>query len=58
MGTSNKFLIDVFNNLQLQKDEIKETNEALNDSLDDNEKVYSNKSMEKSKDIEPHPAFF
>ena len=49
MGTSNKFLIDVFNNLQLQINEIEDTIEALIDSLDDNKKVYSN---EKSKDNE------
>ena len=54
MGTSNKFLIDVFNNLQLQINEIEDTIEALIDSLDDNKKVYSN---EKSKDNESHPAY-
>ena len=37
-------------------DESKETIEALNDSLDDNEEVYSNKFKEKSKDIESHTA--
>ena len=56
--TSNKFLINVFNNLQLQNDEIKETIEALNDSLDDNEEVYSAESKEKTKDIESKPAYF
>ena len=30
----------------------------MNDSLDDNEKVYLNESKEKSKDIESHPAYF
>ena len=35
-------------------DEIKETIEALNDSLNDNEEVYSKEFKEKSKDIEPH----
>jgi len=30
---------------------LKETIEALNDSLDDNEEVYSNASKEESKDI-------
>ena len=45
MGTSNKFLIDVFfNHLQFQNDDIKKAIETLNDSLDDNEEVYSNKS--------------
>ena len=39
-------------------DEIKETIEALNDSLDDNEEVYSNESKEKSKDIESQPAYY
>ena len=34
---------------------MKETIEALNDSLDDNEEVYSNESKE---DIESHPAYF
>ena len=29
----------------------------MNDSLDDNEEVYSNYSKEKSKDIESHPAY-
>ena len=29
----------------------------MNDSLDDNEDVYSNNSKEKSKDIETHPAY-
>ena len=58
-GTSNEFLIDVFNNLQLQIDEIEEAIEALNDSLDDNEEVYSNEeSKEKSKDIQSHTAYF
>ena len=33
MGMSNEFLIDVFNNVQLQNDEIKETIEALNDTV-------------------------
>ena len=37
---------------------LKETIEALNDSLDDNEEVYSNESKEESKDIESHPAYF
>ena len=37
---------------------LKETIEALNDSLDDNEEVYSSESKEKSKDIESHPAYF
>ena len=38
----------------------KETIEALNNSLDDNEEVYSNESKEESKDIESqsHPAYF
>ena len=39
-------------------DEIKETIEALNDGLDDNEEVYSNESKEKSKDIESQPAYY
>ena len=43
MGASNKFLIDIFNNLQFQEDEIMETIEALNDNLDDNEEVHSSK---------------
>ena len=30
----------------------------MNDSLDDNEEVYSNESKEKSKDIESCPAYF
>ena len=30
---------------------------ASNDSLDDNEEVYSNKSKEWFKDIESHPAY-
>ena len=30
----------------------------MNDSLDDNEEVYSNESKEKSKDIESHPAYY
>ena len=38
--------------------EIKETIEALNDTLDDNEKENLNKSKEKSKDIESHPAYY
>ena len=29
----------------------------MNDTLDDNEEVYSNDSKEKSKDIESHPAY-
>ena len=33
------------------------TIEALNDSLDENEEVYSNESKEKSKDIESHPVY-
>ena len=37
---------------------LKETIEALNDSLDDNEEVYSNESKEKSKDIESQPAYY
>ena len=37
---------------------LNETIEALNDSLDDNEEVYSNKSKEESKDIESRPAYF
>ena len=41
-----------------QIDEIKETIDELNDSLDDNEEVYSNESKEESKDIESHPAYF
>ena len=36
----------------------KETIEALNDSLDDNEEVYSKESKEESKGIESHPAYF
>ena len=51
MVTSNKFLIDVFNNLQLQNDEIKENIEALNNSINDNKEVNSNKSKGKSKDF-------
>ena len=39
-------------------DGIKETIEALNDSLDDNETAYSNASKETPKDIEFHPAYF
>ena len=39
-------------------EEVKETIEALNDSLDDNEEVYSNKSQEKFKDIESQPAYY
>ena len=35
--------------IELQIDEIKETIEALNDSLDGNEEVYSNKSKENPK---------
>ena len=38
-------------------EEIKETIEALNDNLDDNEEMHSNESKEKSKDIESHPAY-
>ena len=59
MGTSNKFLIDVFSNLQIRnwQKKIKKTIEALNDSLDDNEEVYSNESKEKYKDIVSHPAY-
>ena len=49
MCTSNKFLIDIFISCSYAIDEIKETIEALNDSLDDNEK-------EKFKDVETHPA--
>ena len=30
----------------------------MNDSLDDNEEVYSSESKEKSNDIESHPAYF
>ena len=41
----------------LKIDEIKETIETLNDSLDDNEEVYSNRSKEKYKDIESHPTY-
>ena len=39
-------------------DEVYETIEALNDSLDDNEEVYWNESKDNSKDIESHPAYF
>ena len=38
-------------------DEVKETIKALNNSLEDNEEVYSNNSKEKSKDIESIPAY-
>ena len=31
---------------------------TLNDSLDDNEEVYSNESKEGSKDVESRPAYF
>ena len=34
---------------------MKETIEALNDSLDDNEEVFSNESKEKYKYFESHP---
>ena len=34
------------------------TIEALNDNIDDNEKVYSNEYKEESKDVESHPAYF
>ena len=40
-----------------QIDEIKETIDELNDSLDDNEEVYSNESKEESKEIEFHRAY-
>ena len=30
----------------------------MNDSLDDNEEVYSNESKEKSKDVESYPAYY
>ena len=43
--------------MQLQNYELKETIDALNDSLDDNEEVYSNESKEKYKDIESHPTY-
>ena len=36
----------------------KETNKALNDSLDDNEEVYSTEAKEESKDIESQPCLF
>ena len=39
-------------------DEITEAIEALNDSLGDNEEVYSTESKKLSKDIESHPAYF
>ena len=32
--------------------------EALSDSLDENEEVYSNEFKEASEDIESHPAYF
>ena len=38
----------------IEIDQITETIEALNDSLDDNEEVYS----KESKDIEFHPPYF
>ena len=57
MATSNKSLIDVFNNLSLKIVEIKETIEALNDILYDILEVYSNESKEKYKDIESHPTY-
>ena len=58
MGTSNKFLIDIFISCSYAIDEIKETIEALNDCLDDSKEVYFKKIKEKYKDIENHPAFF
>ena len=41
---ANKFLIDCVNRGTIHQ--IKETSEALNDGLDDNEEVYSNESKE------------
>ena len=38
-------------------DEIKETIEAWNDRLDDDEQMYSNESKEESKDIKSQPVF-
>ena len=41
----------------MEIDEVKETIEALKDSLDDKEEVYSKDFKEKFKDIESPPAY-
>ena len=52
-------LIGCVNRDMIEIDEIKETIEASNDSLvDDNEEVYSNKANETSKDIGSFPVCF